>query len=236
MIEIPMTRMNETAVESNEKIRILLVDDHAMFRGALRKLIESQPGLMVAGEASSAREAIEQLKLLKPHIMLLDLSMPGEPGMEVLRRMAGTRLETRTILLVAAIEREQITEALRLGAHGVVLKDTASQMLYKCIRAVMEGEYWINREHVADLVNRMRTVSEPAREAARPRKFGLTLRESEIVSAVTNGYTNREIAEELKISEQTVKHHLTNIFEKVGVTNRLELALFAMNHRLADQD
>jgi DNA-binding NarL/FixJ family response regulator len=154
--------MNETAIESAEKTRILIIDDHAMFRDALRKLIESQPGLTVAGEASNARDAIEQLKILKPHIMLLDLSMPREPGMEVLRRVTDAPLETRTILLVAAIERDQITEALRLGAHGVLLKDTASQLLYRCIRVVMGGEYWIDKECVAYLVRRIRAVSEPA--------------------------------------------------------------------------
>jgi DNA-binding NarL/FixJ family response regulator len=231
-----MALMNETAIESDEKTRILIVDDHTMFREALRKLIESQPGLTVVGEASNAREANEQLKILKPHIMLLDLSMPGEPGMEVLRRVTDAHLETHTVLLVAAIERNQITEALRLGAHGVLLKDTASQLLYRCIRAVMGGEYWIDKECVAYLVSRIRAVSESAREAAHLPKFGLTPRESEIISAVTNGYTNKEIAAESKISEQTVKHHLTSIFEKVGVTNRLELALFAMNHSLVGPD
>ena len=116
-----------------------------------------------------------------------------------------------------------------------MLKDTASQMLYRCIRAVMAGEHWIDHEGVSLLVNKIRTASEPAREVAQSGKYGLTMRELEILARVTDGYTNKEIAKKYTISEQTVKHHLTSIFEKVGVANRLELALFAMNSRLVQE-
>jgi two-component system, NarL family, nitrate/nitrite response regulator NarL len=228
-----MTGTTESAVEP---IRILVVDDHALFRGALRKLLESQAGLLVVGEASNAREAMDQLRKLKPQVLLLDLHMPQESGMEVLRRMAEARLETRAILLVASIEKDQIVEALRLGARGVMLKDTASQMLFRCIRAIMAGEHWINNEGISLLVNKIRAASDQAREVAQTGKFGLTVRELEILSTVTEGCTNKETAKKFSISEQTVKHHLTSIFEKVGVTNRLELALFAMNSRLTKTD
>ncbi len=217
------------------QVRILIVDDHAIFRSGLRKLIESQPGLVVAGEASSAREALALVSELRPDLMLLDLSMPKESGLEVLRRVDEARIELRTVLLVAGIEKEQIIEALRLGARGVMLKNTASLMLYKCIRAVTMGEYWIDQECVSSLVSRIRTAPEHARETSHGTRFGLTGRELEILSAVTDGCSNREIADKFQISEQTVKHHLTSIYEKVGVSNRLELALIAINKKIGSQ-
>ncbi len=225
--------MSVTAVDTaTGVVRILIADDHALFRGALRKLLESQHGHKVVGEASSAREAVELTKRLRPDLLLLDLNMPQESGMEVLRRLAEAGMETRTILLVASIEKDEIVEGVRLGAWGVMLKDTASQLLYRCIRSVMAGEHWIDHQGVSLLVNKIRTASEPVRGLASSGKYGLTMRELEILARVTDGYTNKEIAQKYSISEQTVKHHLTSIFEKVGVANRLELALFAMNSRL----
>ncbi len=227
----------ETApLESVQPLRILLVDDHAIFRGALRKLLELEPGFELAGEASSAREALERIKKTNPDLVLLDLSMPQESGMEVLRRLADVGMTTRVILLVASIERTEIIECLRLGARGVVLKDSASETLYKSIRTVMNGQYWIDHNCVADLVQLVRTMRVPGSGSVQAPKYGLTARESEILAAVVDGYTNKDMAKKFTISEQTVKHHLTSIFEKVGVSNRLELALFAMNNRLISED
>ena len=126
----------------------------------------------------------------------------------------------------------QIVEALQLGARGVVLKDSATQLLLKAIHTVMSGEYWVGRESVSNLVQYLRTLMQSSNDEARQRKFGLTPRELEIVSAVVAGYSNKEIAEYFKISEDTVKHHLSNIFDKLGVSTRLELALFAVNQAL----
>ena len=135
-------------------------------------------------------------------------------------------------MLTAAIERAQIVEALQLGARGIVLKESATQLLLKSIRSVMAGQYWVGNESVSDLVTTLRDLMVPPREEARKKTFGLTPRELEIISAIVAGYTNKDIAEKFSISEQTVKHHLTNIFDKLGVSNRLELALFAVNHHL----
>ena len=132
----------------------------------------------------------------------------------------------RVILLTAAAEKNQIVEALQLGARGVVLKDSATQLLLKAIHAVMAGEYWVGRESVSNLVQYLRNLVESSGEDARKREFGLTPRELEIVSAVVAGYSNKEIA------EYTVKHHLSNIVDKPGVSTRLELALFAVNQSL----
>jgi two-component system nitrate/nitrite response regulator NarL len=138
----------------------------------------------------------------------------------------------RVILLTAAAEKSQIVEALQLGARGVVLKDSATQLLLKAIQTVMAGEYWVNRESVSNLVQYLRTLMQSTHDEARQKKFGITPRELEIVSAVVAGYSNKEIAGYFKISEDTVKHHLSNTFDKIGVSTRLELALFAVNHSL----
>ncbi|MBV9181868.1 MAG: response regulator transcription factor, partial [Acidobacteria bacterium] len=143
-------------------------------------------------------------------------------------------MAVRVILLTAAAEKSQIVEALQLGARGIVLKDSATQILLRSIRAVMNGEYWVGRESVSDLVQYLRNLMEST-APSRQSRYGLTPRELQIVSAVVAGYANREIAEHFKISEDTVKHHLSNIFDKLGVSTRLELALFAVNQSLPFQ-
>jgi two-component system nitrate/nitrite response regulator NarL len=220
--------------KKNQQINIVIADDHPIFRDGLRRLLEAEPNLKVIGEAPDGVEAVRLARQLKPDILLLDLAMPKQPGLEALREMstsAGAH-PVRVILLTAAAEKNQIVEALQLGARGVVLKDSATQLLLKAIDTVMSGEYWVGRESVSNLVQYLRTLVQSSGEEARQRKFGLTPRELEIVSAVVAGYSNREIAEYFKISEDTVKHHLSNIFDKLGVSTRLELALFAVNQSL----
>jgi len=220
--------------KNSPSIRILIADDHPIFRDGLRKLLETEPGLKVIGEASDGADAIKQARQLKPELLLLDLAMPRMPGLEALKELTsgGGSGPLRIILLTAAAEKHQIVEALQLGARGVVLKDSATQLLMRAIRTVMAGEYWVGREPVSNLVQYLRTLVHTTAQEAKQRKFGLTPRELEIVSAVVAGYANKEIAEHFKISEDTVKHHLSNIFDKLGVSTRLELALFAVNQAL----
>jgi len=218
-----------------QTVRIVIADDHPIFRDGLRRLLEAEPDLKVLGEASDGAEAVKLARQLKPDILLLDLAMPKHPGLEALRELSvGTpgANPVRVILLTAAAEKGQIVEALQLGARGVVLKDSATQLLLKAIHTVMAGEYWVGRESVSNLVQYLRTLMQSSSDEARQRKFGLTPRELEIVSAVVAGYSNKEIAEYFKISEDTVKHHLSNVFDKLGVSTRLELALFAVNQSL----
>ena len=218
----------------SQPVRIVIADDHPIFRDGLRRLLEAEPDLKVIGEASDGAEAVKMARQLKPDILLLDLAMPRMPGLEALREMSSgaTASSVRVILLTAAAEKKQIVEALQLGARGVVLKDSATQLLLKSIHTVMAGEYWVGRESVSNLVQYLRNLVQSSGEEAKQRKFGLTPRELEIVSAVVAGYSNKEIAEYFKISEDTVKHHLSNIFDKLGVSTRLELALFAVNQAL----
>lgn len=187
------------------------------------------------GEACDGKEAVKLAIEMKPDILLLDLAMPRHTGLDALRDLSATTGATgpvRIILLTAAAEKKQIVEALQLGARGVVLKDSATQLLLKSIHAVMSGEYWVGRDSVSNLVQYLRNLMQSSGEESKQKKFGLTPRELEIVSAVVAGYSNREIAEYFKISEDTVKHHLSNIFDKLGVSTRLELALFAVNQGL----
>jgi DNA-binding NarL/FixJ family response regulator len=217
-----------------QTVRILIADDHPIFRDGLRRLLEAEADLQVLGEAADGAEAVKLARQLKPDILLLDLAMPKHPGLEALRDLSVVpgASPVRVILLTAAAEKSQIVEALQLGARGVVLKDSATQLLLKAIHTVMAGEYWVGRESVSNLVQYLRTLMQSSVDEARQKKFGLTPRELEIVSAVVAGYANKEIAEYFKISEDTVKHHLSNIFDKLGVSTRLELALFAVNQAL----
>jgi two-component system nitrate/nitrite response regulator NarL len=217
----------------SRKTRILIADDHTIFRDGLRRLLESEPEFQVVGEAADGVEALQSVQQLKPDILLLDLAMPRMPGLETLRELATQGANVKVILLTAAIEKRQIIEALQTGARGVIMKDAATQLLLKGIRTVMGGQFWVGREAVADMVGYLRDKA--AQQPPSPAKaYGLTKRELEILSTIVSGLSNKEIAQKFSLSEDTVKHHLTNIFDKVGVSSRLELALFAINHRLVE--
>jgi len=213
-------------------IRVLIADDHPVVRIGLRNMLQADPNIKLVAEAKDGVEALHMVRTLHPDILLLDLAMPKMPGLEALRELTGDDGgQTRTIVLTGQIEKRQILEALQLGARGVVLKDAVVAHLSACIRAVMQGQYWLEGRPVTNLVQVLRDLT--AQTAPPPRKtFGLTARELEVVALITEGSTNKHIAETFGISEETVKRHLTNIFNKIGVGNRLELALFALNHNL----
>jgi DNA-binding NarL/FixJ family response regulator len=212
-------------------IRILIADDHPLFRDGLRRLLQAEPGFEVVGEASDGDVLVDLARKTRPDILLLDLSMPRQDGMEVLRELSLSKIPVRTLLLTASIEKAQIVQALKLGAYGVIMKEATTQRLFDSIQCVMAGQYWIGRESVSDLVRALRSLA-PTENGVRGKDYGLTTRELEIVTLVVAGYSNPDIAQRCSISEQTVKHHISNIFDKLGVSNRLELALFAVNHRL----
>jgi DNA-binding NarL/FixJ family response regulator len=215
------------------KIRVLIADDHEIFRDGLRRLLELEPEFEVVGEAADGAEAIAQTQQVRPDILLLDLAMPRMPGLETLRELAAQRSEVRVILLTAAVENRQMVEALQIGARGVVMKEAATLTLLKAMRAVMAGQFWVGREPVTDLTQYLKAHA-VGQQNVKAKSYGLTRREIEILSTIVSGLSNKEIAQKFSLSEDTVKHHLTNIFDKLGVTSRLELALFAINNRLIE--
>jgi DNA-binding NarL/FixJ family response regulator len=214
-------------------IRVLIADDHPVFRQGLMSVFRTEPEFKIVGEAVDGKQALELTQKLHPDILLLDMIMPRLTGLDTLRELANAPAPVRTIVLTASIEKEQIAQALQLGARGIVLKDAPTDVLLASIRTVMNGQFWVGQEKVTDLVEILRSYLPRESDAKSVKKtFGLPVRELDVVAAIVSGFTNREIAQKFSISEQTVKHHLRNIFDKVGVSNRLELALFAINHQL----
>jgi DNA-binding NarL/FixJ family response regulator len=162
------------------------------------------------------------------------MAMPRVPGLQALGELSTARAPVRSIVLTAAIESPTVVEALQLGARGVILKESSTSLLFKCIRCVADGQYWVGREEVANLVEYVRREVSTARDTRD--RAGLTPRELEVVSAIVAGLSNKDMARQYAISEQTVKHHLTRIYSKLGVSNRLELALYAMQRRIGADD
>lgn len=218
--------------KSKTPVRVLVADDHAIFRDGLRKLFEDTDEVTIVGEASNGNECVRMLAKLKPDILLLDLRMPEKDGLAVLEEINFDSVTTRVIVLTAAEDDRDVVRAMRLGARGVVLKQSASDLLLKSIKKVHDGEIWLDNRMTAEVIDAFKRSAETGQRRDKPL---LSDREKEIVQLVAQGFRNREIGEKLFISEQTVKNHLHNIFDKLGVSDRLELALYAIHHRLIDQ-
>lgn len=207
-----------------EQVRIAIVDDHPIFRDGLRRLLESEPGFAIVAEGTDGLDAVRIAKESTPDVLLLDVAMPRMDGVDALAapELAGTRV----IVLTAALTERQAAKVIELGARGIVLKESATRLLVDSIRGVMDGRVMIAPEVAATLAQML----DGGGRQARP--YRLTARESEIVDAIADGRSNREIAQALGISLQTVKHHLTSIFDKTGTSSRLELALVAIRQGL----
>ncbi len=219
-------------VQSRIKIKLLIADDHAIFRDGLRRLLDSEEKITIVGEARNGAECIKMLGNLKPDILLLDLHMPDKDGFAVLEEVNFDTIPTSVIVLTAAEDDRDVVRAMRLGARGVLLKDSAIDLLVKSIYRVHAGEIWLDSHMTAEVIN---TFSASSKSRARSEKRLLSDREMEIVQLVTQGFQNNEIGKELFISENTVKNHLRNIFDKIGVSDRLELALYAIHHCLIEK-
>lgn len=216
--------------KSRETIRVLVADDHTIFREGLCRLLEAEADISVIGQARSGRECVEMTGKLKPDVVLLDLKMPDQDGLTVLSELGGVESPVRTIVLTASEDEQDYVETVKRGARGIVLKQAATERLLEGIRKVHRGEIWIDQRVAAEVMKAM-TRPGPAAGGAGEKAL-LTPREGEIVTLVTQGFRNKEIAERLSISEQTVKNHLQNIYDKLGVSDRLELALYALHHKL----
>src|SRR5579884_3866219 len=225
---------------TKRKIRIVIADDHPIVRDGLRKLLTLEDDLEVVGEAADGREVLDRVQELEPDVLLLDLRMPNLDGLSALQALQQSNKSTRVIVLTASEDKNEFVQAMKLGCSGIVLKQTAPELIVKSIRKVQGGEIWLDSHTTAAV---MRQFAAPG-ELGGPTTSGgggknrerspLSTREREIVQLVAQGYKNKEMAEKMFISEQTVKNHLHNIFDKLGVSDRLELALYAIHHRLIE--
>jgi DNA-binding NarL/FixJ family response regulator len=210
----------------------VVAEDYQILRAALRKLLESEPDFSVVGEAGDGARAAALARRLRPDVLLLSISLPRMAGHgAAVRELTASNAPCRIVLLVATIEKSHVLRALRLGARGIILKDSATRVLFKCVRHVMAGQCWVGEESVADLRHYLRRFPNSARGTANKR-FGLTPRELQIIASVMTGDSNKGIAQRRAIGVDTVKHHLSRIFDKLGVSTRLELLVFANKHQL----
>lgn len=204
-------------------IRLVLADDHPLILNALENLFRLEPDFAIVARCQDGQETLQAVLRSQPDILVLDIRMPRVDGLMVLRELQTRRLPTRVVLLTAALEDEEVLEAIRLGVRGVVLKEMAPQLLIQCIRQVHAGEQWLERHTMNRALDTLLR-----RETRRSELQGkLTPRELDIVRMIVSGLRNKEIAKKLWISEGTVKIHLHNIYEKLEITSRLELFRYA---------
>ena len=226
---------------SKSKIRIVVADDHPIFRDGLCRLLALEEDFEVVAQAQDGRQVLDVLQQHEPDILLLDLKMPGLDGLATLQRLQIAKNKTRVIVLTASDDKNEFVQAMKLGTSGIVLKQTATELLIKSIRKVHAGEIWLDSHTTAAVIRQFVANDEappamhalPSAPATRERERSpLSQREREIVALVAQGFKNKEMAEKMFISEQTVKNHLHNIFDKLGVSDRLELALYAIHNNL----
>jgi two-component system nitrate/nitrite response regulator NarL len=233
------TGTSSALLTSDRTATIVVADDEWMFRASLRQLLTAPTsvikdvyavdigaGFSVVGEAGTGEDTVTVVNTAKPDLLLLDLDMPRMSGLDVLRQLQRPAWTLRTIVLAGNIRKAELFQAVQSGVRGVVLKDAPTEVLFESILAVLVGRRWLDQRLVADLMELVSTFAHPSNPAA-GRPFGLTRREREVLALVAAGYANKEIARVCAVSEETVKHHLTRMFDKVGVSNRLELALMA---------
>src|SRR6202167_3008861 len=239
--------MNETfaTLDSNESqpspaeprkgmIRVLIADDHPIVRDGLKKLLSLEEDFQIVGEASDGCEVLDRVQELDPDVLLLDLRMPNLDGLSALQALQQTNKRTRVIVLTASEDKNEFVQAMKLGCSGIVLKQTAPELIVKSIRKVHGGEILLDSHTTAAVMRQFAAPGEISGGGSGKtrERSPLSQREREIVQLVAQGYKNKEMAEKMFISEQTVKNHLHNIFDKLGVSDRLELALYAIHKGL----
>lgn len=217
-------------------ITIVIADDDTRARRELVTLLDSDPKLRVIYEAMDVNHALTLMRRHNPHIVFLDLAIARQCKVQSSDACPTGHIRTRTIVTLATLNGQQIIEALRLGAAGIVLKSPSSNVLLQSIRNAISGNLWLERRIAATLAETLRGHSSSKNATVRPEEYKLTRRELDIIASIAGGRTNREVSQDYAISERTVKHHLTNIFGKVGVSTRLELALFAVDHHLVTKE
>jgi DNA-binding NarL/FixJ family response regulator len=212
-------------------VRIAIAHHEQIFRDGLTLLLGSEPGFVVVGDAANGTRALRMVRDLRPDVLLVDLALP-EGGISVLKKLATMPERVKAIALIAGADEQLLIAALEQGARGVILKESPTALLFKSIRTVLADQFWIGRDNVGPVVERMRRLAQQYEADKNAKQFKLTRREMEIVMAVAGGESNKDIAQRLNVREDTVKHHVSNVFAKLGVSSRLELAVFAINHEL----
>lgn len=206
-------------------IRLILADDHPFILEALEGLFRAEKDIQVLARCSGGEEALDAVRRHRPDILVLDIRMPGKDGLAVIREMQKDAASTRVVLLTAAIDDEEVLEAVRLGVQGVVLKEMAPPLLVQCIRKVHAGGQWLERGILQRAMGKMMRHETAKKEMSQ----SLSTREIEIVRLICTGLRNKEVAEKLFISEGTVKVHLHNIYNKLEVDSRMDLIFFCRN-------
>lgn len=218
------------------RIRIVIADDHPIVRDGIKRLLALESDIDVVGEAGDGRSVLDVVHETNPDVLLLDLRMPHLDGLGALETLQQTNKRTRVIILTASEDKNEFVQAMKLGCSGIVLKQTAPELIVKSIRKVFAGEIWLDSHTTAAVMRQFATPGSEMAAAGSSTKgrerSPLSTREREIVALVAQGYKNKEMAEKMFISEQTVKNHLHNIFDKLGVSDRLELALYAIHKGL----
>ncbi|MFM8237604.1 MAG: response regulator [Actinomycetota bacterium] len=214
-------------------LQVLLVDDHALFRRGLALVLAAEPDIEIVGEASHGAEAVDRAADLQPHVVVMDVRMPGMGGIEATRRIRQAQPATRVVMLTGSTEDDDLLGALRAGATGYLLKEIAIEELAPAVRAIARGQALVSPSMAARLVTEFNALSRRVDEQHdhAPR---LTDREIEVLRLVARGCSNKEIAAELVIAENTVKNHVRNILEKLQLRTRMEAALYAVRERLVD--
>jgi DNA-binding NarL/FixJ family response regulator len=230
----PTNDNSEGTEKRKATVRILIADDHPIVRDGLKKLLLLEDDFEIVGEASDGREVLERVQELDPDVLLLDLRMPNLDGLSALQALQQSNKRTRVIVLTASEDKNEFVQAMKLGCSGIVLKQTAPDLIVKSIRKVNAGEIWLDSHTTAAVMRQFQTGTEAGGISTGKgrERSPLSAREREIVALVAQGYKNKEMAEKMFISEQTVKNHLHNIFDKLGVSDRLELALYAIHKGL----
>jgi DNA-binding NarL/FixJ family response regulator len=212
--------------------RVVIVDDHTLFRDGLRAILSMEDDFEVIADVESAEDIVELMWETKPDVLLLDIRMPQGSGLDAVPAVVRISPNTTVIILTACDEMEEHVRAFKLGARGVVLKDSARQTLVQAIRSVCRGETWMDPRMRGVLVAELVRSGSEGDELAIDRDDGLTDRELEIVRLVAAGKKNKEVAALLAISERTVRTNLTSVFQKLGVRDRIGLVMYALRHGL----
>lgn len=211
----------------NEKIRVLLVDDHTLFRSGIRSLLQRNDDFEVVGEAGDGLEGIKRARSLKPDVVLLDLHMPGVSGLEAIKVMAEEIPEVRVLMLTVSEDAQDLMDALRAGATGYLLKNIETDTLIDAIRRAAQGDSVVSQQMTAKLVQGVRT---PPKADAAVERERFSPRERDIMLSLAQGDSNKEIARKLDLAESTVKIHVQNIFKKLNMSSRVQVALYAVEH------